>query len=103
MHASLSPARMPQRKVRLWDVRAGKEHGKLCGPSGEVHALALSGHALVAGGSGQELHVYDLRKMKLAATLRGHMAKINALAAEGGCLVSGDGAGRLRRWQLEAT
>ena len=43
------------------------------------------------------------RQFRLAATLRGHMAKINALAAEGGCLVSGDGAGRLRRWQLEAT
>ena len=40
-------------------------------------------------------------ELKLAATLRGHVSKVNALAMDGGRLVSGDGAGRVRRWQLD--
>lgn len=95
------------RSVRLWDARAGGgQRGTFREPAlfsggGEVRALALCGHALVAGGAGRDLHLFDLRKLKLAATLRGHVSKVNALAMDGGRLVSGDGAGRVRRWQLD--
>ena len=95
------------RSVRLWDARAGGgQRGSFREPAlfsggGEVRALALCGHALVAGGAGRDLHLFDLRKLKLAATLRGHVSKVNALAMDGGRLVSGDGAGRVRRWQLD--
>ena len=95
------------RSVRLWDARAGGgQRGTFREPAlfsggGEVRALALCGHALVAGGAGCDLHLFDLRKLKLAATLRGHVSKVNALAMDGGRLVSGDGAGRVRRWQLD--
>eukprot|EP00965_Chrysotila_dentata_P240489 6203748-Pleurochrysis_carterae.AAC.3 len=91
--------------IRLWDVR---EHTCVASfndeakASSSVAGLAVCGGLLFScGGNDRVVRVWDVRMRRVVSRLRGHMGRVLSIAAESrASIVSGDGAGQVRRWNL---
>src|SRR5262249_47464299 len=97
-------------KVKLWEVRTGKELATLsvlkkatlsaiaCSPDGKT--LAAVGGISDPSGYGGEATVWDLETRCLRFTLSGHTSPVTSVAfsADGKTLATGDYAGRVRLW-----
>lgn len=94
------------RRVRLWDVKAGEWLGDLDGHTDEVTALDFSadGTALAAASADETVLVWDLATRRPAVPpLRGHTDAVVSVAfAPGGLLASAQESGEVRLWDVGA-
>jgi WD40 repeat protein len=89
----------------LWDVRTGKERGKLVGHTDDVNALSFSpdGSSLITGSEDFTIKQWQLDDPGAEPlTLTGHSAAVNAVeySPSGEHIYSGSGDSTIKSWDL---
>jgi WD40 repeat protein len=93
--------------IKVWDLEAGEERDILCGHTGPVRALALSGDGkrLVSGSYDRTVKVWDLGSRTEAFSLHADSAIDSvALSKDGRRLCAGTGGtpAAIKVWDLDA-
>ncbi len=88
--------------VRIWDLRKGKEVGRLLGHKDEVNAVAVSPDGKLAASAGSEntILVWDMQTRAQLHALTGHTNSVRTLAfaPDSTTLLSGGNDNSLRLW-----
>ena len=93
--------------IRLWDVRTGKETGRLEGHLGFVGQLVFwpDGKTLASASGDQTIRVWDIPDLRARRILHGHRIEVWRLALfpDNRTLVSGDKYGGVYLWDTEGS
>jgi WD40 repeat protein/Tfp pilus assembly protein PilF len=93
-------------EVRLWDVAARREVGRLAGHEAGVRSLCFSrdGRLLMTGGRDNNVKLWEVAGRRLVAVLTGHSEAVSSLALSpnGSLLASASWDNTLRLWDLAA-
>lgn len=92
-------------RVRLWDVKTGKELRRFEGHAGRIWTVAFSpdGRRLLSGGFDQTIRVWDLVSGRELRRLPGHEDYVRSavFTPDGRFILSGGDDRRLRLWNVE--
>ncbi len=98
-----SPAE--DKKIRLWDVEAGKLRQELEGHSDSVISVAWSpdGRNLASGSYDKTIRIWEVETGRLKQTLEWHSGPVNSVAwsPDGQTLVSGSNDKIIRIWDMK--
>jgi WD40 repeat protein/predicted Ser/Thr protein kinase len=94
------------RSVRIWDLLAGKERGRLATQRAAITAIALSpdGHRALTGGEDGVVTVWDLEKKKSLRTINAHERAVRGLVFghDGRYFLTSGEDGRAQLWDTES-
>jgi WD40 repeat protein len=88
--------------IRVWDVRSGKEIGRMTGHQSAVLSLAFSpdGSRLASGSTDETVRIWDANSYEPLLVLTGQTGAVHSLffSSDGGRLISA-GTGPIRLWE----